>query len=45
MILCKQTFSLSLSSSFILCVEEGHLVAELVEALSYKPEGHGFDSQ
>ena len=23
----------------------GHMVAQLVEALSYKPEGHGFDSQ
>ena len=23
----------------------GHAVAQLVEALHYKPEGHGFDSQ
>jgi hypothetical protein len=23
----------------------GYAVAELVEALRYKPEGHGFDSQ
>ena len=22
----------------------GHVVAQLVEALCYKPEGHGFDS-
>jgi hypothetical protein len=22
----------------------GHMVAQLVEALRYKPEGHGFDS-
>jgi hypothetical protein len=23
----------------------GHVVVQLVEALHYKPEGHGFDSQ
>jgi hypothetical protein len=23
----------------------GHVVAQFVEALRYKPEGHGFDSQ
>jgi len=23
---------------------DGHAVAQLVEALGYKPEGHGFDS-
>jgi hypothetical protein len=23
----------------------GHVVVHLVEALHYKPEGHGFDSQ
>jgi hypothetical protein len=27
----------------LLCV--GHAVAQLVEALRYKPEGRGFDSQ
>jgi hypothetical protein len=25
-------------------VQEGHAVAQLVEALRYKPEGRGFDS-
>ena len=26
------------------CLEEGHVVAQLAEALRYKPEGRKFDS-
>jgi hypothetical protein len=30
--------------TFIDKLEMGHVVVQLVEALRYKPEGHGFDS-
>ena len=34
----------SVSVLWRICVHTGHVVAQLVEALRYKPEGRGFDS-
>ena len=38
-------FNLNLSNYFTLFILPGHAVAQLVEALRYKPEGRGFDSR
>jgi hypothetical protein len=34
-----------LRNFFLFIEQEGHAVAQLVEALRYKPEGRGFDSR
>jgi hypothetical protein len=36
---------LVLALTFVYCRIKGHAVAQLVEALRYKPEGRGFDSR
>jgi hypothetical protein len=40
----KETFRLFMAFSFITFFY-GHAVTQLLEALYYKPEGRGFDSQ
>jgi hypothetical protein len=41
---CTYTASV-IQICLILDLNWGHIVAELVEALSYKPEGRGFDAR
>ena len=42
LIYCRYGFVLIIS---LVQMVEGHVVASLVEAMRYKPEGRGFDSQ
>jgi hypothetical protein len=37
--------NVTFNSSNQAVVHTGHMVVKLVEALHYKPEGHGFDSR